>query len=313
MVMQVGLPRRGHEPRHCSGKFAALAHALNLFLGKPEPSPLLRPDLPLEGDVCRAQVKCQIHPEARASRYNPMEVIKDVVNQGPKIITAAAKSPSGVIALTILALSVLGYTFFNGASESVRVWMFALMFFGYMVLCVSVLSKSAQLSRASGRGTSGRGRTEERLNAPPISLKGAATISLRSSTKRLSIVWGIGCGIIFALLLAQLLFGGLPSEDLLDYWAWIGPVIIPPVSCLVIGVACSFWDGRKRLKSVHAVCMWLSVVYLLCALSTILLEPMLPFTKVHWVKLSTLILTPFEGILVAMMALLLSWTMNESE
>ncbi len=245
-----------------------------------------------------------------------MEVINDVVNQGPKIITAAAKSPSGVIALTILALSVLGYAFFSGASESVRVGMFALMFFGYMVLCVSVLNKSAQLSRASGRGSSGRAGTEERLNVPPVSMRGAATISLRSSTKRLSIIWGIGCSLIFALLLAKLLFGGLPSEDLLDYWAWIGPVILPPASCLVIGVACSFWDGRKRLKSVHAVCMWLSSVYLLCVLctlSTILLKPLLPFTKVHWVKLSTLILTPFEGILVAMMALLLSWTMNESE
>ena len=57
----------------------------------------------------------------------------------PKIIAESSKSPLGIVSLSILALSVLGYLFFREASDMVRVSMFALMFFGYGLLNFSLI------------------------------------------------------------------------------------------------------------------------------------------------------------------------------
>ena len=48
----------------------------------------------------------------------------------PEIIGQAAKSPLGIFALMILALSVLGFVFFRQSSERTRTAIFALMFIG---------------------------------------------------------------------------------------------------------------------------------------------------------------------------------------
>lgn len=52
------------------------------------------------------------------------------IQQIPAIIEQAAKSPLGLFALMVIALSVLGFFFFRGASERTRIAMFVLLFFG---------------------------------------------------------------------------------------------------------------------------------------------------------------------------------------
>ncbi len=48
-------------------------------------------------------------------------------DQAPKIIAAAAKSPLGIVALVILALSVLAFVFFADAPEWVRIGIFIVL------------------------------------------------------------------------------------------------------------------------------------------------------------------------------------------
>jgi hypothetical protein len=48
----------------------------------------------------------------------------------PQIISAAAQSPLGILALLSLALSVLAYFFFANASEKVKVGIFGMLFVG---------------------------------------------------------------------------------------------------------------------------------------------------------------------------------------
>jgi hypothetical protein len=54
----------------------------------------------------------------------------------PKIIGVAAKSPLGLLALMIIALSVLAFFFFRSSSDKVRAGMFVLLFVG--VICFGV-------------------------------------------------------------------------------------------------------------------------------------------------------------------------------
>jgi hypothetical protein len=62
----------------------------------------------------------------------------------PAIIAAAAQSYLGILALLSVALSVLAYFFFAGASEKVKVGIFVLLFMG-------VVGFGAAMFRASGK------------------------------------------------------------------------------------------------------------------------------------------------------------------
>jgi hypothetical protein len=54
----------------------------------------------------------------------------NLIEHLPKIITAAAQSPLGILALLSVALSVLAYCFFAKSSEKVKVGIFVLLFLG---------------------------------------------------------------------------------------------------------------------------------------------------------------------------------------
>jgi hypothetical protein len=53
-----------------------------------------------------------------------------LVEHLPQIITAAAQSPLGILALLSVALAVLAYFFFATASEKIKVGIFVLLFLG---------------------------------------------------------------------------------------------------------------------------------------------------------------------------------------
>lgn len=61
----------------------------------------------------------------------------------PEIITAAAQSHLGILALLSVALSVLAYFFFAKASEKVRVGIFVLLFLGVFGFGVAMFRESA--------------------------------------------------------------------------------------------------------------------------------------------------------------------------
>lgn len=60
----------------------------------------------------------------------------------PEIITAAAQSYLGILALLSVALSLLAYFFFAKASEKVKVGIFVLLFFGVIAFGVAMFRVS---------------------------------------------------------------------------------------------------------------------------------------------------------------------------
>lgn len=67
-----------------------------------------------------------------------------VLQSTPEIIEQAAKSPLGIFALMIIALSILGFFFFRTSSERTRIAMFVLMFIGVASFGIATLRSSSQ-------------------------------------------------------------------------------------------------------------------------------------------------------------------------
>jgi hypothetical protein len=65
-----------------------------------------------------------------------------LVERLPEIITAAAQSYLGILALLSVALSVLAYFFFAKASEKVKVGIFVLLFIGVIAFGVAMFRVS---------------------------------------------------------------------------------------------------------------------------------------------------------------------------
>jgi hypothetical protein len=67
-----------------------------------------------------------------------------LVERLPEIITAAAQSYLGILALLSVALSVLAYFFFAKASEKVKVGIFVMLFVGVIAFGVAMFRASAE-------------------------------------------------------------------------------------------------------------------------------------------------------------------------
>lgn len=62
-----------------------------------------------------------------------------LAQQLPQIISAAAQSPLGILALLVVALAALAYVFFARASEKARLGVFVLLFAGVAGFAVALL------------------------------------------------------------------------------------------------------------------------------------------------------------------------------
>jgi hypothetical protein len=167
--------------------------------------------------------------------------IRELINQGPRIISASAKSPAGVISLMMLIMAVIGYIFFVGATESARIGMFMLMFIGYFTLSVAVLRSSSHLSRER--------RQPRPAPVTPAGLLMLPRVSLRAAFKGLCLIWGTGSVVLFLLLSTQYLLGKYEERLLLDVWAWLPPAVNTTLFFPFTGG--SFNARRKSSSLIH--------------------------------------------------------------
>src|SRR3990172_2702095 len=85
-----------------------------------------------------------------------LEAIRIFVEQLPKIISEAAKSALGIIALMILALSVLSLILFNQAPDNIKVMIYILtavsflLFVGVLLRVAAPINSSQQSIKESG-------------------------------------------------------------------------------------------------------------------------------------------------------------------
>src|SRR5262245_38595709 len=88
-----------------------------------------------------------------------------LIQSAPNIIGQAAKSPLGIFALMIIALSVLGFFFFRESSERTRITMFVLMFTGVVAFGIATFrSTSSGVSTATGNAVDVMVRGRRRSN-----------------------------------------------------------------------------------------------------------------------------------------------------
>lgn len=106
-----------------------------------------------------------------------------LIKYAPKIIEAAAKSPLGIFALMILAMSVLGAMFFRDASEPTRAGIFVLMLVGVAAFGFAAIRSMPSATASKPQALP----SQETQTPPPIAgSTEAAVISLRRQPQTVS-------------------------------------------------------------------------------------------------------------------------------
>jgi len=124
--------------------------------------------------------------------------------------------------------------------------------------------------------------------------------------KRLSVVWFIGGGFVFFILLLQTMFGRF-GANAIEAWGWFLPTVMPTLS-LMLGVLIADAVSKKATtKSVDRflfrLAFTLSFVYVLVVALTVLLQPLSAFSNpLELMGLSNLWLGPLQGLVAAVIA-----------
>jgi hypothetical protein len=135
-------------------------------------------------------------------------------------------------------------------------------------------------------------------------------ISLDDVRIRLARVWLIGAGVIFVLLVVQSLlhvYGDLTQ----DAWGWFLPNLMPSLGMIISVLAYTALDPLSSRAMVRRtfvqIAEWLSLIYLLLVLLTILMQPFSAGSAAERVALmhtSNLWLGPVQGLVASALGVL---------
>lgn len=119
--------------------------------------------------------------------------------------------------------------------------------------------------------------------------------------KRLTIVWFIGAGIIFAIVLLQSIFGRY-ADDAADAWGWFLPTVMPALSLIIGVLVADSLRGTVRDRMIDPfmfrLTFSLSIAYFIIVLATILLQPFAPGPPLALLNMSNLWLAPLQGLVI---------------
>lgn len=118
----------------------------------------------------------------------------------------------------------------------------------------------------------------------------------------LAVVWFVGAGLLFAVILLQSLFGYY-GENTGEAWAWFLPAVVPTLT-LIVGVLVSDALGKSERRAnadrfIFRLSLGLSVAYLVTVGLTIFIAPFTELTPLKLMKASQLWLVPFQGLVSA--------------
>ncbi len=123
----------------------------------------------------------------------------------------------------------------------------------------------------------------------------------------LGVVWLGGGSIIFVIVVLQSLLGRY-GEKTQEAWGWLLPTIMPTLGMIVVVLGYTALDpllsSSVVRKSFFRVALWLSVLYLLLILLTILIQPWGGTEGVEGMRMSNLWLGPFQGIVASALGVL---------
>ena len=130
-------------------------------------------------------------------------------------------------------------------------------------------------------------------------------ILVTDTRKRLMSIWFTGSGLVFALLLVQTILGKY-GDQARDAWGVILPTFVPTLFLLIgiliaeaVGNANDFDVIVTSDRFFFRLADFLSITYLTTVLLLILLSPFSRLSQLELLKLSSLWLTPFQGLVSA--------------
>jgi hypothetical protein len=133
-----------------------------------------------------------------------------------------------------------------------------------------------------------------------------ADVPLEIARSRLTAIWLIGGGLMFAILTLQSIMGRYGGQ-MQQAWSWFIPTVLPTLS-LMLGVIGASALGKKDLRNVrrdfYGIARWLSIAYLVVLAMTILLEPFSPMNPIQLFTASNYWLTPLQGLVVGVIGVL---------
>jgi hypothetical protein len=154
-------------------------------------------------------------------------------------------------------------------------------------------------------------RLENGIDVAPEQEKSPILIDSEKMTPLLGVriklarVWLIGAGLLFMILVMQSLlhvYGDLTQEA----WAWFLPTVLPTLSMIISVLTYTALDpvaGDSQVRrSFVSIALWLSSVYLLTVMLTIMIQPYASRNAAEAVGLmrtSNLWLGPFQGLVAS--------------
>ena len=135
-------------------------------------------------------------------------------------------------------------------------------------------------------------------------------VSLDTVRTRLAMIWLIGGGVIFLLLVVQSLMGRY-EDNTKEAWEWLLPSVMPSLGLILTVLGYSAMDpnfGTSVVRRLFAtIATALSVLYLSLILLTVLIQPIAApdSTKaLELMRTSNLWLGPLQGLVASAMSVL---------
>ena len=124
-------------------------------------------------------------------------------------------------------------------------------------------------------------------------------VPLGKCQRALALLWLIGSGFLFTLVLVQTALGHY-GDSYADAWNWLLPGVLPTAS-LIVTVLFRTTDPEQKTadRFLFRLCYGLSSMYLLAVISVLLLQPFQSGVAADALKHSNIYLGPFQGLVAS--------------
>ena len=143
--------------------------------------------------------------------------------------------------------------------------------------------------------------------APRKKISSADLSPLDQVRTRLAAIWLGGCSLILLIVVMQSLLGKFGGQTQ-DAWGWLLPTIMPSLSMIIAVLGYTAMDPNRSAsvvrKSFYQIAQYLSVLYLILILLTILVQPLTAVPPQELMNLSNLWLGPFQGLVASALGVL---------
>ena len=127
-------------------------------------------------------------------------------------------------------------------------------------------------------------------------------IPMGKCKRRLAMVWFVGAGILFLLLVLQSILGRY-GDRVNEAWAWFLPTVLPTLSLIIAVLASEAINRQARSRYIdsfmYRLALSLSIAYLIVVSGTFFLKYFSTWSQLELMRISNLWLGPMQGMVAA--------------